>query len=1511
MIARQQKWSVRALSVVLLALCALALTSVPASAEFTSSFEANFTGAEAPEGSLSYDWGVAVDTSGDASNGDVYVAGWNSELASEVDKFNEAGKYDDVQITGAETPQHSFSVYDRNDGQHGGIAVDSSGSPNKGDIYVADIEHGVIDRFGKKGDEEGKFLCQITAKPALLRSPAEAAAECNGAAGSEVTGTPSIEPAGLAVNSSGDLYVADLEHDVIDEFGPEGEYIKQISSPELALSYEAPIALDSSGDLYVTNVGSDVVEFNAAGSFVPPVLDSGGSPEGVAVDPVTGHVDVFDEAGGQIAVYEPATGALVGHFGAGDIYGYARGLAAGLTGKLYAAGQNEVSIFGPEFVVPGVTTGKATGVGQTTVTLNGEVEPDAAHGGETTECEFEYVTEAQFQEHSYEGAATEGCEPPASTSTPYKVPTDVTAIITVAPDMTYHFRLRAANTNAVPEYGKDETLTTYGPPVIEGESATELTISAMRLEARIDPFGYDTTCAEVQYVDETEFQSSGYANAATLPCVPADLGSGFGDQSVSASLSGLRLDTTYHYRFIATNQAGTTPGADQTLATFGIESFSFAALDENDQPSTQAGAHPYKWTESIRLNTSTDVFGNHGADANLREVQTEFPPGLIGDPDATPKCSPNHVENLQCSAAAQIGVLTVDTTKNGFEEPLYNVVPPAGVVAEVGAEISPFGPVFIQVSVRSGGDYGITGDSSEISAAEGIQGVSLTFWGVPGAHGTGAGLKPFLRNPTSCSGALETTTRVNSWQVPASFAQAVSPMAGMTGCEQVPFEPSLVQVRPTSGAADSPSGLHFDLHVPQPEGCKEEGGKVVCENGESDLKDATIVFPAGLAVNPSAADGLEACSEAQVGFTGFKELNKATEPGTSTAQFTPAPAECPDGAKLGSVEVDTPLLDHPLPGAIYLARQGENPSGSLLAVYIAVYDPVTGVVVKLPGEVRANPVTGQLSTVVDQDPQVPFEDFKISLFEGSRAQLTTPSTCGVYTTTSLLSPWSGNPASSPSASFEVSEAPGGGACAATPAQEPDAPSFSAGTFSPIAGTYSPFVLHLSREDGSQTLSALSVTLPEGLLGKIAGIEKCPQGDIEQAQHRSGLGEGHLEQEDPSCPAASEIGTAHVGTGSGAPFYVTGHAYLAGPYEGAPFSIVVITPAVAGPFDLGVVVVRSALFINSTTAQVTVKSDPFPTILDGIPLDIRSIAVEVTRPGFTLNPTSCEGMSVTGAITSTQGQVANVSSPFKVGGCNNLPFNPSFTVSSTGKNSKAGGASLTVKIAQHPGEANIHKVELTLPVQLPSRLTTLQKACTAAVFEANPAGCPAASIIGTGTAVTPLLSVPLMGPAYLVSHGGEAFPDVEFLLQADEQGGDVEIVLDGKTLIKNGITYSRFETVPDAPISSFETVFPQGPDSIFGTNVPQSADYSLCGQSLLAPTTLTAQNGVLVNQSTKINITGCKKVVKKALTRAQKLKAALKACRKKYKKHKARREKCEKTAHKRYGPIKHKHKKRKK
>jgi hypothetical protein len=336
-----------------------------------------------------------------------------------------------------------------------------------------------------------------------------------------------------------------------------------------------------------------------------------------------------------------------------------------------------------------------------------------------------------------------------------------------------------------------------------------------------------------------------------------------------------------------------------------------------------------------------------------------------------------------------------------------------------------------------------------------------------------------------------------------------------------------------------------------------------------------------------------------------------------------------------------------------------------------------------------------------------------------------------------------------------------------------------------------------------------------------------------------------------------VGVVNITAGAGSePYAVQGKAYLAGSYKNAPLSLAVITPAVAGPFDLGTVVVRVALYINPSTAQISAVSDPLPRILDGIPLDIRSVSLEANRPGFTLNPTSCEAMAITGQAVSTLGQTAGLSDRFQVGGCEGLPFKPALTTSTLGKASKADGASLTVKVAQKPGEANIHKVELTIPTALPSRLTTLQQACTEAQFNANPAGCPAGAFIGTATAKTPILNAPLTGPAILVSHGGAAFPDVEFVLQANERGSVIQIDLDGKTDIKKGITYSRFETVPDAPISSFETVLPEGPHSILGANVPQNANYSLCGQKLTIPTTITGQNGAQVHQNTPVGVEGC-------------------------------------------------------
>jgi hypothetical protein len=972
---------------------------------------------------------------------------------------------------------------------------------------------------------------------------------------------------------------------------------------------------------------------------------------------------------------------------------------------------------------------------------------------------------------------------------------------------------------------------------------------------------------------------------------------------------------------------------------------------------TTAGSVPYAFTTTFDLNTVLEEHVSKElklSGSETRDFEVELPSGFIGSPRAVPQCTRRQFDEQQCAPDTIVGLVEADTAVGINPYMLvYNLVPPVGLPAQFGFMFNQIA-TFIDPKLRTGGDYGVTARINNIPQKNVIAS-TVTLWGVPddpshepwrcfqsgpttfrACHAGGPPelgphpeLKPFLRMPTSCTGSVWVSASINGWferlasfTEPLTFAsrEALEEPTGLSGCGQLPFTPS-VTARPSTSAADSPSGMQFDLHNPQPEVVKpvegEENGEAVTIGGEpalheADLKDATVTFPAGLSIDPSSADGLGTCSEAQVGFLGFKELNNTAEPGVRTPQFTPGPAECPDSSKLGTVEVDTPLLSHPLPGAVYLARQGENPFGSLLALYIAIDDPTSGVVVKLPGLIEANPATGQLTVSVDRDPQVPFEDFKIGLFGGSRAALTTPQTCGSYTTSSSLTPWSSPEGglAMPSDSFEVTEAPSGGACAASAAQEPNAPVLSAGSFTPIGGAYSPFVLRLSRENGSQRLAGLSATLPEGLLGKIAGVEECSQAGIEAAERRGGEGEGKLELASPSCPAGSLVGLAHVGAGAGAPLYVTGRAYLAGPYRGAPFSIVVIAPAVAGPFDLGVVVVRNALFIDPVTAQVRVVSDPLPRIRDGIPFDIRSIEVEVTRPDFTFNPTSCEKMQVTGAAQGEGGAQAAISSPFQVGGCTGLPFKPAFSVSTQAKTSRLGGASLEATIEVPPAaagsnqagsQANTHSIKVELPKQLSARLTTLQKACTAAVFEANPAACPAASAVGQARVITPILPVALEGPAYFVSYGNSKWPELVLVLQGD----GVTVDIHGETFIsKTQITSTTFGHVPDAPYTSVSLTLPEGPYSAL------SPAGDLCGSKLVMPTLFTGQNGAVFRQSTQINVLGCAtaktKAKTKALTRAQKLKRALKACRKD--RAKRRRVSCEAHARSHYGQVgKHKRK----
>jgi hypothetical protein len=547
---------------------------------------------------------------------------------------------------------------------------------------------------------------------------------------------------------------------------------------------------------------------------------------------------------------------------------------------------------------------------------------------------------------------------------------------------------------------------------------------------------------------------------------------------------------------------------------------------------------------------------------------------------------------------------------------------------------------------------------------------------------------------------------------------------------------------------------------------------------------------------------------------------------------------CPDASKVATVEIKTPLLPNPLVGEVYLAAQDANPFGSLLALYIVAEDPVSGVLVKLAGQVALDPVSGRLVSTFKNTPQLPFEDLKLHFFGSARAPLSTPPLCGSYTTAASIAPWSGKAPAEPSSTFQITSGPNGAPCADP---RPFAPGFQAGSTNLQAGAFTPFTLTMSRPDADQTLAGLSIQMPPGLSGDLSNVQLCPEPQASEG----------------ACPAASLIGHTVVSAGLGnAPFTVEGgQVFITGPYKGAPFGLSILNPAKAGPLDLGYVVVRAKIEVDPTTAALHIVSDPLPTIKDGIPLQIQHVNVTVERPEFTFNPTNCSPMKLTGTMTSTEGASASVATPFQVTNCATLAFKPGFAVSTSGKPSRANGASLDVKLTypQGSGQANIAKVKVELPKQLPSRLTTLQKACTEAAFDANPESCPAASKVGEAVANTPILAGGLAGPAYFVSHGGAKFPELIVVLKGED---GVTVDLHGETFIsRQGITSSTFATVPDVPVGSFELRLPQGPYSALAANG------NLCKQKLTMPTEFVAQNGASIHRSTKIAVTGCPKAKK--------------------------------------------------
>jgi hypothetical protein len=890
---------------------------------------------------------------------------------------------------------------------------------------------------------------------------------------------------------------------------------------------------------------------------------------------------------------------------------------------------------------------------------------------------------------------------------------------------------------------------------------------------------------------------------------------------------------------------------------------------EDGAASVIAGSHPYQQT--VAFNFPTQKLGNDLTNAgHPRDIDFALPAGIIGDPAASPiLCTEAQLESGTCPSASQVGIFNVTTLIgqagiNGVStDPLYNMVPPPGAPAELATNIAGAG-IFAHLiaKVRSDGDYGISVTTSDVLAlgTQPIFGIQAQVWGDPtspvhaGNRECNPGVNcvverretPFWTLPSACSGQpLTSSVRADSWEAPGSFEEASyqsADLAGspvsISGCGALEFEPTL-SLQPTTNLVDSPSGLDVDLHQPQ----SFELG----HTASAALKDAAVTLPEGMTVNPSQADGLGACTSSEIGLL--------TAIGAAPAHFSTAPAACPDASKLGTVEVTTPLLvqrdsEHklvlnpetdepllePLHGSVYLAKPFDNPFGSLLAIYIDVEDARNGIVAKLAGRIEPDPQTGQITTRFTENPQLPLEDIRLHLYRGARASLITPPTCATHATSSRLTPWSSPEGAdaTPSDSFQTTAAPGGGACPTSAAAAPNAPSFSAGTLGRQAGAFSPFVLKVSREDGSQRLTKIDATLPPGLAAKFAGVAECSDAQIAAAEARSHPDQGALEQASPSCPPGSQLGIVNVGAGAGPnPFYAQGRVYLAGPYKGAPLSLAIVTPAIAGPFDLGAVVVRTALYVDPVTAQGRAVSDPLPTILSGIPLDVRSVAIKMDRPDFTLNPTNCDPFSILGTATSAFGQDAGLNAPFQVGGCSGLAFKPKLAIKLKGGTKRSQNPALRAVLTMPAGGANIARASVALPHSEFLDQSHIRTICTRVQFAAaggNGAGCPAGSVYGRARAITPLLDAPLEGPVFLRS-SDHPLPDLVAALH-----GQIDVDLSGRIDSHKGGIRTTFEGVPDAPVTKFVLEMQGGKKGLLENST------NLCRSTNRATAAFDGQNG---------------------------------------------------------------------
>jgi hypothetical protein len=853
---------------------------------------------------------------------------------------------------------------------------------------------------------------------------------------------------------------------------------------------------------------------------------------------------------------------------------------------------------------------------------------------------------------------------------------------------------------------------------------------------------------------------------------------------------------------------------------FAIQSLSASLTD------SQAGKHA-DMTIAVALTRN----GNSPY-AYARDIEVELPPGVIGNPQAVPRCSAEQLgdskDTSACPFDSQVGmtlVRTVQPVTGVFNEPIYNMVPPKGtdIVARLGF-IAAGWPAFINVRVDPV-DYGLIATAEGVPSASGLSEATTTIWGVPsdpvhdedrvtpkeavdgGAPPEGRSVTPgapFLSNPTDCSLARGVRATARSYQLPNQPSTKTASFPQISGCGKLGFAPSFTTALSNPEAA-APTGIDTELTVPQDE--SPQG------LATSTLKSARVTLPQGFAINPAAADGLLACSAEQVG------VGKNVE------------ANCPEAAKIGSIEAEVPALEETLHGAVY---QRTPEPGQLFGLWVVADE--MGVHLKLPARIETNPVTGQVTTVFDGVaglgglPQVPVSNLKLNIFGGPRAPLSTPG-CGTYLTDFSFAPWSGRPAAQGKAPMQVTFGCTKGGFA---------PKLSAGTLNPGAGEYSPFAMTLTRQDGEANPQSLSVALPQGLLAKLGGVALCPEGSA-----LSG-----------ACPASSRIGDVTAATGvGGAPLWVPQPGksptalYLSGPYKGAPYSVIAVVPAQAGPFDLGTVVTRATIAVNSKSAEATITTDPLPQILEGVPITYRTLHVDVDRPNFTLNPTDCQPKEITASLIATSGQSATPSDGFQATNCANLGFKPRISLRLKGGTKRGAFPALRAVVRPRAGDANFAAAAVTLPHSAFLAQQHIRTICTRVQFNAG-AGfgseCPQGSIYGKATATTPLLDQPLQGPVYLRA-SSNPLPDLVVALS-----GPIDIELSSRIDSIGGGIRSTFSSIPDAPVSKFVLEMRGGKKGLIVNS------RNLCAHKSKADAVLQGQNGKTSETRPLVKAAGCAK-----------------------------------------------------